>query len=62
MRFLHEYLLVQDIWWIRIRSMATGVVMWSYMIRLMDVLRFLKQNTRKIRKNWKVHVIPRCNR
>ena len=46
----------------RTRSMAKGVVMWSYMIRLMDVLRFLKQNTRKIRKNWKVHVILRCNR
>ena len=43
-------------------SNKKGVVMWSYMIRLMDVLRFLKQNTRKIRKNWKVHVILRCNR
>ena len=62
MRFLQESLQVLDIWWIRIRSMAKGVVMWSYMIRLMDVLRFLKQNTRKIRKNWKVHVILRCNR
>lgn len=62
MRFLQESLQVPDIWWIRIRSMAKGVVMWSYMIRLMDVLRFLKQNTRKIRKNWKVHVILRCNR
>ena len=32
MRFLQESLQVPDIWWIPIRSMAKGVVMWSFMI------------------------------
>ena len=35
MRFLQVSLQVPDIWWIRIRNMAKGVVMWSYMIRSM---------------------------